>query len=89
MKTCRVCGEEIPEHTSDPNRCRMTVESPHEHKGVYHADCYVKLLGGEVCRQCMGIGTGMGPGHGGSKHCESGSIASGGTRAHCTCDVCF
>ena len=27
--------------------------------------------------------------HNGSRYCESGSIASGGNKAHCTCDVCF
>lgn len=27
--------------------------------------------------------------HDGSRGCKSGSIASGGTRAHCTCDACF
>jgi len=29
------------------------------------------------------------PHHDGSARCESGSIASGGTHAHCTCDTCF
>lgn len=29
------------------------------------------------------------PRHFGSKLCESGSIASGGKNAHCTCDTCF
>lgn len=29
------------------------------------------------------------PSHRGSVGCESGSIASGGTRSHCTCDRCF
>jgi hypothetical protein len=32
---------------------------------------------------------GMKPSHKGSPRCESGSIASGGKNAHCTCDVCF
>ena len=32
---------------------------------------------------------GMKPSHFGSARCESGSIASGGNRAHCTCDTCF
>jgi len=27
--------------------------------------------------------------HNGWKSCKSGSIASGGTRAHCTCDYCY
>lgn len=42
-----------------------------------------------MCSQCRGIGKGIGPSHDGSKGCESGSIASGGNRTHCTCDVCF
>ncbi len=37
-------------------------------------------------RRCCAYG---GPTHNGSKHCESGSIASGGKNAHCSCDVCF
>lgn len=39
----------------------------------------------EGCSQCE-----SGPvWHNGSKLCKSGSIASGGSRAHCTCDYCF
>lgn len=30
-----------------------------------------------------------GPWRDGSSACESGSIASGGTRTYCTCDICF
>ena len=33
--------------------------------------------------------SGMKPSHNGSKNCESGSIASGGNKSHCSCDVCF
>lgn len=32
---------------------------------------------------------GMMPSHNGSKNCKSGSIASGGAKSHCSCDVCF
>ena len=32
---------------------------------------------------------GFGPSHDGSPRCASGSIAAGGTHAHCACDVCF
>lgn len=45
-----------------------------------------------ACSMCEIIRTrhgGFGPSHDGSKRCESGSIASGGDNAHCTCDVCF
>jgi hypothetical protein len=39
----------------------------------------------EGCSQCE-----SGPvWHNGSKGCKSGSIASGGSRAHCTCDYCY
>lgn len=39
----------------------------------------------EGCSQCE-----SGPvWHNGSKVCKSGSIASGGSRAHCTCDYCY
>ena len=41
------------------------------------------------CPTCLQIGSGMGPTHQGSKNCKSGSIASGGTLAHCTCGICF
>ena len=33
--------------------------------------------------------TEIGPSREGSPRCESGSIASGGTREFCTCDACF
>lgn len=38
------------------------------------------------CEQCLDL---AGPTHEGSSFCQSGSIASGGHRAHCTCDGCF
>lgn len=42
------------------------------------------------CPECERQRNGeWGPSHDGSRYCESGSIASGGTRAHCTCDRCF
>lgn len=34
-------------------------------------------------------GDGPGPSHNGSRMCKSSSIASGGTRAHCSCDYCY
>jgi hypothetical protein len=41
------------------------------------------------CPTCCSIGGGFGPSHDGSRFCQSGSIASGGTRSHCTCGSCF
>ena len=40
-----------------------------------------------LCRICLRHE--WGPSHDGSKRCESGSIASGGNRSHCSCDICF
>lgn len=40
------------------------------------------------CQGCEPPGS-FAPSHNGSRMCESGSIASGGDREHCTCDRCF
>ena len=40
-------------------------------------------------RPCPSCKEGTPVPHNGSRYCESGSIASGGNKAHCTCDVCF
>lgn len=42
-------------------------------------------LGEKGCRGC----TETPVSHFGMPHCRSHSLASGGTRAHCTCDGCF
>lgn len=42
----------------------------------------------EGCPDCA-PGSGNPAWHNGSRVCKSGSIASGGTRAHCTCDYCY
>lgn len=42
------------------------------------------------CRTCAIVKIdGWGPSHFGSSGCRSGSLASGGRNAHCTCDGCF
>jgi hypothetical protein len=46
-----------------------------------------ELRAEQPCRTCSMPG--MKPSHTGSPRCESGSIASGGKNAHCTCDTCF
>jgi hypothetical protein len=40
------------------------------------------------CATCQSPET-FKPSHDGSRLCESGSLASGGHRRHCTCDTCF
>lgn len=43
-----------------------------------------------MCHECERYWeTKFGPSHEGSVMCRSGSLASGGTRAHCTCNTCF
>lgn len=41
------------------------------------------------CNTCRTYANQMHPSHAGSSQCESGSLASGGNRTHCTCDACF
>jgi len=40
------------------------------------------------CSTCVRYANG-GPSHEGSRLCRCGSIASGGTKAHCTCRACW
>ena len=42
-----------------------------------------------TCKQCASAPFIGGPNHEGSIHCSSGSLSSGGTRSHCSCDTCF
>lgn len=49
--------------------------------------CQASKYGKQECEGCKREG--MYPSHNGSSMCKSGSIASGGNKAHCTCDVCF
>jgi hypothetical protein len=41
------------------------------------------------CPQCQRVDDVHKPSHDGSSSCQSGSIASGGTHSHCTCDRCY
>ena len=52
-----------------------------------YKDNYDAIFGKKECEGCKEQG--MFPSHNGSAMCQSGSIASGGHKAHCTCDVCF
>ena len=45
-------------------------------------------VGITLCPTCA-LPDDLKPSHNGSRRCESGSIASGGTKAHCSCDLCF
>jgi DnaJ-class molecular chaperone len=65
-------------------------------KGRLHC-VWVDVVGGQSfhfdrdeLRECPTCAQpGMKPSHNGSPRCQSGSIASGGKNAHCTCDVCW
>jgi hypothetical protein len=43
----------------------------------------------QKCHQCRYNQLLGGPSHDGSRFCQSGSLASGGSRSHCSCDTCF
>jgi hypothetical protein len=56
-----------------------------------------EFLGGSYCAPCGQERNAhvdpeperFGPSREGSPRCQSGSLASGGTKTFCTCDVCF
>jgi hypothetical protein len=62
-----------------------------------HCGATSTWLNGAACESCEArmiaecgcADRGMAPSHTGSASCESGSIASGGTNSHCSCDTCF
>ena len=47
------------------------------------SECY------EHCEYKEEASLSYGPSPDGSKMCKSGSVASGGTKRFCTCDICF
>lgn len=51
------------------------------------AKLIAQVVDAECCHSCASNSSG--PSHFGSQMCKSGSIASGGTKSHCSCDVCF
>jgi hypothetical protein len=55
---------------------------PYVHHKTYADDC-------PTCKSIREEHNGIGPSHYGSRNCQSGSPASGGSAAHCTCDSCF
>lgn len=62
-----------------------------EAKALLAADQLLRIQLEQNCQTCKEIrhNHNFGPTHFGSRRCESGSLASGGNIAHCTCDVCF
>ena len=53
----------------------------------WEAKIIAEIVEQKCCSQCHKGG--MMPPHFGSVNCKSGSIASGGTKQHCSCDICF
>ena len=51
------------------------------------AKLIAQVVEAECCPSCAS--NSFGPDHFGSQMCKSGSIASGGAKPHCSCDVCF
>lgn len=82
---CRFCGSTLKYGTPQPHTEGCLFKRAEdwakdsERKARFWPNC-------ELCREHEGL---MCPSHCGSKDCESGSLASGGTVRHCTCDTCF
>ncbi len=75
MDVCKACGQ------------RMDDDWNPMAEGELCPDCFLVREVVDDCKGCNVVG--IHPSHNGSKSCKSGSIASGGFRAHCTCDTCF
>lgn len=64
---------------------------------TYHARLkYLTEIEKDPCHQCIDIYRKavkekklFSPPHYGSARCNSGSLSSGGDKAHCSCDICF
>ena len=86
------CGEEIYEDDMECVNCGKPVDP-----SKFKEEPLIQIISqGEVeeitfprTKDCDGCRREAGPSHDGSKNCKSGSIASGGTKAHCSCDTCF
>jgi hypothetical protein len=74
-------------------------EMPEFHDGPLHLDPQwieyhkerrnydIAIAGTDACRRCRDPTDPTS--HMGSASCRSRSLASGGSRSHCTCDTCF
>lgn len=83
---CPLCGARrvhIREHYEDCERCNWSqMTSPDAVAGT--------PVPAKPCKECERYKEmGFGPSHNGSVLCRSGSLKSGGTTAHCTCNSCF
>lgn len=76
----------MPPYTPDSDKPYQYIGGEHRLVSPEEARRLSRLRARENCPGCREKD---GPSHDGSRRCESGSIASGGTRAHCTCDACF
>lgn len=83
-------GGELSLRVDEPgNRVTFFVNTQEEQSKITAALAWVCKATTD-CRLCRAIAEeGFGPSHNGSKRCESGSIASGGDKSHCSCDTCF
>src|SRR5262245_45742749 len=86
------------EHRCDCGRVEVVIDHDVQTHGTIrwlHSECRecqraraLALYGSPDCPICAEPTT-FKPDHMGSPFCKSGSLASGGTRAHCSCDLCF
>ncbi len=85
--TCAECGTlyESSEVNSETHR-QNAVQKANGH-AYTHTGSFPHLVA--VDPGCPGCLDPTAPSHDGSRHCLSGSIASGGVLAHCTCGRCY
>lgn len=92
LEICRECPRPLPWPWPEDlcTTCGLARDhGAHVEPVIGCQPCNEALLQAGKCPACVHIGDGFGPSHNGSRRCESGSIASGGNRAHCSCDTCF
>ncbi len=79
---CDGTGQRIVNSGGPAGARRFTVRCDYCNGSGEPPDC-------KTCRDIHDSRDRFGPSHRGARNCESGSIASGGDRAHCTCDWCW
>lgn len=83
---CLYCDECATDRLPIIEQRRRTILRRMIDTGGYDPAC-------KSCRDTIGTyenpSSAMAPRHSGSRYCQSGAIAAGGHRSHCTCDTCF
>jgi hypothetical protein len=91
IKSCNSCGGETKEAIKAID-CGVISESETKCESCGFVDYF--SYGGyessqEKLKEINNPTPTFGPTKNGSRRCESGSVASGGNKTHCSCDICF